>query len=428
MGTVQTHLKSEWDICDPGTPVRKCGWNLNTGTTVSVSGLPGQAGAHRGRACRIRKAELNRKQEILKRLSERGDFVSGQELCEKLQVSRTAVWKNIQKLKEEGYPIEAVTNKGYRLLSVEEADIFDGEKIVERLTTSWAGRPLLYQEETGSTNDDIFALAAQGYPHGTLVIAARQTAGKGRRGRTWISPPEGNIYMSILLKPDLRPDVTPMLTVVMALSVYQAVAELYMNQAGTQSEKTSGQNFALAESAEKSKENHGLPDPAHCRFGIKWPNDIVVSVDGSSYRKLCGILTEMRMEDNEISAITIGIGLNVNQTEFAPEISENATSFRLALGKKVNRAALTASIWNHFEDNYNIFVKTQDFSGLKSSYEEGLVNRGRHVHVLDPRAPFTGTAVGINDQGELLVQPDDGSAVCTVGSGEVSVRGVSGYV
>ena len=134
------------------------------------------------------------------------------------------------------------------------------------------------------------------------------------------------------------------------------------------------------------------------------------------------------MEDNEISAITIGIGLNVNQTEFAPEISENATSFRLALGKKVNRAALTASIWNHFEDNYNIFVKTQDFSGLKSSYEEGLVNRGRHVHVLDPRAPFTGTAVGINDQGELLVQPDDGSAVCTVGSGEVSVRGVSGYV
>ena len=371
---------------------------------------------------------MNRKQEILKRLSERGDFVSGQELCEKLQVSRTAVWKNIQKLKEEGYPIEAVTNKGYRLLSVEEADIFDGEKIVERLTTSWAGRPLLYQEETGSTNDDIFALAAQGYPHGTLVIAARQTAGKGRRGRTWISPPEGNIYMSILLKPDLRPDVTPMLTVVMALSVYQAVAELYMNQAGTQSEKTSGQNFALAESAEKSKENHGLPDPAHCRFGIKWPNDIVVSVDGSSYRKLCGILTEMRMEDNEISAITIGIGLNVNQTEFAPEISENATSFRLALGKKVNRAALTASIWNHFEDNYNIFVKTQDFSGLKSSYEEGLVNRGRHVHVLDPRAPFTGTAIGINDQGELLVQPDDGSAVCTVGSGEVSVRGVSGYV
>ena len=116
-----------------------------------------------------------------------------------LGVSRTAVWKNIQKLKEEGYPIEAVTNKGYRLLSVDEADILDREQIAAKLTTAWAGRPLIYKEETGSSNDDIFALAAQGYPHGTLVVTSRQTAGKGRRGRTWISPKEGNVYMSILL-------------------------------------------------------------------------------------------------------------------------------------------------------------------------------------------------------------------------------------
>ena len=211
-----------------------------------------------------------------------------------LGVSRTAVWKNIQKLKEEGYPIEAVTNKGYRLLSVGEADIFDREQIAAKLKTAWAGRPLIYREETGSTNDDIFALAAQGYPHGTLLVASRQTAGKGRRGRTWISPREGNIYMSILLKPDLPPDVTPMLTVVMALSVYQASLDAVSAQDASSEE-----------------------DAARCRFGIKWPNDIVVSVDGGPYRKLCGILTEMRMEDREISAITIGIGLNVNQTEFA---------------------------------------------------------------------------------------------------------------
>ena len=322
-----------------------------------------------------------------------------------LGVSRTAVWKNIQKLKEEGYPIEAVTNKGYRLLSVGEADIFDREQIAAKLKTAWAGRPLIYREETGSTNDDIFALAAQGYPHGTLLVASRQTAGKGRRGRTWISPREGNVYMSILLKPDLPPDVTPMLTVVMALSVYQA-------------------SLDAASAQDASSEE----DAARCRFGIKWPNDIVVSVDGGPYRKLCGILTEMRMEDREISAITIGIGLNVNQTEFASEIAENATSYSLALGRKINRAALSAWTWNHFEENYNLFAQTQGFSKLHDAYEEGLVNKGRTVHVLDPRAPFTGTAVGINLQGELLVQPDDGSPVRTIASGEVSVRGVQGYV
>ena len=180
-----------------------------------------------------------------------------------LGVSRTAVWKNIKKLKEEGYPIEAVTNKGYRLLSVEEADILDREQIAAKLTTQWAGRPLLYKEETGSTNDDIFALAAEGYPHGTLVIASRQSAGKGRRGRTWISPKDGNVYMSILLKPDLPPDVTPMLTVVMALSVYQASLDI----AGAQA---AGPDFQPAGA------------DARCHFGIKWPNDIVVSVDGVS--------------------------------------------------------------------------------------------------------------------------------------------------
>ena len=319
-----------------------------------------------------------------------------------LGVSRTAVWKNIQKLKEEGYPIEAVTNKGYRLLSVDEADILDREQIAAKLTTVWAGRPLIYKEETGSSNDDIFALAAQGYPHGTLVVTSRQTAGKGRRGRTWISPKEGNVYMSILLKPDLPAEVTPMLTVVMALSVYQASLDM-----------------TAAQPQESS---------ARCRFGIKWPNDIVVSVDDGPYRKLCGILTEMRMEDREISAITIGIGLNVNQMEFAPEIAENATSYGLALGRKVNRASLTAYTWNHFEENYSLFTQTQDFSKLHDAYEQGLVNKGRSVHVLDPRTPFTGTAVGINMQGELLVQPDDGSAVRTIASGEVSVRGVQGYV
>lgn len=389
---------------------------------------------------------MDRKKEILKRLTEAEDYVSGQELCRMLQVSRTAVWKIIQKLKEEGYPIEAVTNKGYRLLSMEETDIFNREQIVGKLSTSWAGRPLIFKEETGSTNDDVFALAAEGYPHGTLVVAARQTAGKGRRGRTWISPEDGNIYMSILLKPDLRPEITPMLTVVMALSVYQAAEKLLSLQPSQQPSGSYGpsgtENVPADESEHESPvesslesplespsaENDSSADVPACRFGIKWPNDIVASVNGGPYRKLCGILTEMRMEDSEISAITIGIGLNVNQTEFSPEIAENAGSFALSMGSKINRAALTASIWNFFEQNYLLFVQKQDFSALRPAYEAGLVNCGKSVHVLDPKNPFTGTAIGINNEGELLVQPDDGGLVRVIGSGEVSVRGVKGYV
>ncbi len=372
---------------------------------------------------------MDRKKEILRRLTEEKDFVSGQELCEMLQVSRTAIWKNIQKLKEEGYPIEAVTNKGYRLLSMEETDIFNQEQISGKLSTSWVGRPLIFKEETGSTNDDVFALAAEGYPHGTLVVAARQTAGKGRRGRTWISPEEGNIYMSILLKPDLRPEITPMLTVVMALSVYQAAEKLLGRelQADGQADGECAQPAERLPAGEAVDANASGETP-RCRFGIKWPNDIVASVNGGPYRKLCGILTEMRMEDSEISAITIGIGLNVNQTEFPPEIEENAGSFALSMGEKVNRAAFTAAIWNFFERNYLLFVQKQDFSALRPAYEAGLVNRGKSVHVLDPREPFTGTAIGINDTGELLVQPDDGGPVQVIGSGEVSVRGVKGYV
>ena len=205
---------------------------------------------------------MNRKQEILRRLSGSGDYVSGQELCEMLGVSRTAVWKNIQKLKEEGYPIEAVTNKGYRLLSMEETDIFNREQIVGKLSTSWAGRPLIFKEETGSTNDDVFALAAEGYPHGTLVVAARQTAGKGRRGRTWISPEDGNIYMSILLKPDLRPEITPMLTVVMALSVYQAAEKLLSLQPSQQPSGSYGPYGTENVPADESEHESPVESPA----------------------------------------------------------------------------------------------------------------------------------------------------------------------
>ena len=293
-----------------------------------------------------------------------------------LGVSRTAVWKNIQKLKEEGYPIEAVTNKGYRLLSVDEADILDREQIAAKLTTVWAGRPLIYKEETGSSNDDIFVLAAQGYPHGTLVVTSRQTAGKGRRGRTWISPKEGNVYMSILLKPDLPAEVTPMLTVVMALSVYQA--SLDMTAAQPQ------------ESA------------ARCRFGIKWPNDIVVSVDDGPYRKLCGILTEMRMEDREISAITIGIGLNVNQDVFLSD-APNPVSMRQILGREFNRDEVLRRILAKL----NVCRCMVDFTYMR--YNAMLYRRGKGFFTFhDASGDFMAEILETDRSGLLMLRKQGG--------------------
>ena len=331
----------------------------------------------------------------MRQLREADDYVSGQQLCEALGVSRTAVWKIIKKLKEDGYPIEAVTNKGYRLLSVEGRDLFNKEELERRLQTRWAGHPLIFSEETGSTNADIIMLSEQGYPQGTLAVTSKQTAGKGRRGRTWISPPDVNVYMSILLKPDFRPETAPMLTLVMALAVYRACEELY---------------------SEKSK------------FAIKWPNDIVVSAQEGSWRKICGILTEMRLEEKEIRDIVIGTGVNVNQTQFPEEIRGTAGSIALALGHPVGRAELTAEVWKHFEEYYEEFARAQSLASLKEEYERALVNRGKKVRVLDPKSPYEGVALGISDEGELLVQPDDESAVREVGTGEVSVRGVMGYV
>ena len=341
---------------------------------------------------------MDRKQQVLQKLRETDSYLSGQQLCEALGISRTAVWKIVGRLKQEGYPIEAVTNKGYRLLSVEGRDLFNREELDRTMDTVWAGKPLIYKEETGSTNTDLFRLSDEGAAQGTIEVTSRQTAGKGRRGRTWISPPDVNVYMSILLTPAIRPDTAPMLTLVMALAVYEACEELY---------RESDQEL---------------------RFGIKWPNDIVVSAGGGPYRKICGILTEMRLEEMEIRDIVIGIGLNVNQTEFPEEIRETAGSLSLALGHPVNRAELTAAVWRHFEEDYKTYLVAQSLEPLRERYERGLVNRGRKVRVLDPAEPFEGTAMGITSSGELIVRTEDGSADRFVGTGEVSVRGVMGYV
>lgn len=340
------------------------------------------------------------KDRILQALAETDGFLSGQQLSDLLGVSRTAVWKTIGKLKSEGYEIEAVTNRGYRLINAQDVDVLNQAEIARRLSTAWAGYPLIYEKQTGSTNDDIMRLADEGATQGTLAVASCQTAGKGRRGRTWISPDEGNVYMSILLRPQIPVQEAPMMTLIMALACCEALQELY---------------------PEKGKDKR-------VQFGIKWPNDLVVSVEEGPFKKFVGILTEMRLEEREIRDVTIGIGLNLNQESVDPAICETATTLRNALGRKVNRAEVAAACWNHFEPAYEEYLAAGSLEPLIERYSSVLVNIGRKVRVLDPRGEYTGTAKRVTAGGELVVTVDDTAEDRLVGTGEISVRGVMGYV
>jgi BirA family biotin operon repressor/biotin-[acetyl-CoA-carboxylase] ligase len=325
------------------------------------------------------------KSEILALLRERGDFVSGQELCMHFGVSRTAVWKAINQLKKEGYHIEAAQNRGYML--VQEGDVFGQNELESRMTTQWAGHPVIYYASTDSTNLQAKLAAENGAGEGTLLVADMQTSGRGRRGRTWISPPGTNVYYTLLLKPEYPADRASAVTLVMALAA-----------------------------AEGIRRTCGL------EAGIKWPNDIVVGG-----KKVCGILTEMSVEQDYIHYVVIGVGINVGQQEFAPEVAQTAGFLQQENGQRISRAELVANIMQAFEKDYEIFVQTLDMSGLMDAYNALSVNRGREVRVLDPKGEFSGISAGINESGELLVERGDGT-VAKVYAGEVSVRGIYGYV
>lgn len=318
-------------------------------------------------------------------LKESEGYLSGQQLCEQFQVSRTAVWKCIEQLKKEGYQIEAVRNKGYRLLH--SPDVIDSREIESLLHTRWAGKPLYYYDETDSTNTRAKADGEKGAPHGAIYVADKQVTGKGRRGRVWESPSGTSVYMTILLRPQIEPVKAPQITLLMAL----AAVETFRSVLGLEA-------------------------------GIKWPNDVVIRG-----KKVCGILTEMSSEPDLINYVVVGIGTNVNQDTFPEELQERATSLKLETGQKVNRSRIAAAMIENFERCYDLFMQTENLSGLQEAYNQVLVNRDREVLVLEPGHEYEAHALGINEKGELIVRTRDGEEK-HVFAGEVSVRGVYGYV
>lgn len=325
------------------------------------------------------------KEKILKMLSEADGYVSGQRLCEELKVSRTAVWKYINRLKEEGYVIEAVTNKGYCLK--ERPDVIHAEEIKSRLKTRYWGQETLFFEEVDSTNNAAKKMAEEGAPHGRLVIAEIQNAGKGRRGRSWSSPKGTGIWMTFILRPQINPPAASMLTLVAAMAVRKAI----YTETGLETV-------------------------------IKWPNDIV-----ANGKKICGILTEMSAEPEWINYVVIGIGINANTEVFPDDISSVASSLFIETGKKVNRSCLVAAFGNAFEDYYNRFMEKGNLELLTEEYNSCLANYNNQVRILDSVGEYVGISKGINRLGELLVTDSEGGER-VVRSGEVSVRGIYGYV
>ncbi len=323
--------------------------------------------------------------DILKLIRNTKEYMSVETLKEASCMSVKEIKVAVGQLVNMGYDIEYDAEKGYHLNSYPE-NIGTAE-LLSRNNNIWAGKTVIYRRETDSTNEEAKSVAEFGRPHGTLVVAENQTAGKGRRGRKWETDGNNSIAMSLLLRPDISPDKAPMITLVMALAVAEVLEKL---------------------TDEEVK--------------IKWPNDILINK-----KKVCGILTEMAADNGKIDHVIVGVGINVNQKQMPEELKDIATSVFMEKGLRMSRADIIVAILEFFEYYFDIFVSTGDLSDIVNSYESYLININNEVRVLDPKGEYTGTATGINDFGELVIQKEDGSFT-RVSSGEVSVRGVYGYV
>ncbi len=326
------------------------------------------------------------KGKILKLLKERrNEFVSGQKISEELGVSRAAIWKYINIIKEEGYEIEAISRKGYRIIS--SPDILTFEEIKDHLSTQYIGKNIIHYDSIGSTNSKAKELAESGEEHGTVIIGEQQTMGRGRLGRNWISPKYKGIWMSIILRPNIVTENISLVTLIGAAAVQKAIMEMGI--------KTS----------------------------IKWPNDIVLN-----NRKVCGILTEMSGEIDHVNYLVMGIGINANleHGDIPSDLKNVATSLKIESGKYINRKHLIANVLNNFEKLYKDFV---DYGNATETIEICRKNSlliGKEVQLTNRGKVTKAKVIDISDSGELVIENQQGNLEYIV-SGEISVRGIYGY-
>lgn len=311
--------------------------------------------------------EQSNEELILSFLTEGGDeFISGTALSDKLGMSRTAVWKHVESLRKLGYRIDAAPARGYRLVEV--PDRLTALELSPLLTTRELGRTLHYQESLGSTNARAYELANEGAFHGEVVLCEEQTAGKGRRGRTWVSVPGKNLYFSAILRPELPPQRAPELTLVAAVALCETLRE------------------------------------AGAKATIKWPND--VQIDG---KKVAGILTELSADTDQVHFVVLGVGVNLNSgpKDFPPELKEIATSVAASRGQSVPRALFTAALWTRLEQWLDIHAE-EGFGPVRAAWKSMASTLGQDVLVRSEQRELRGIAEDLDEDGALLLRTPDG--------------------
>lgn len=322
--------------------------------------------------------EIMYKERILKLLRASGtDYLSGAQLASTMGISRTMVWKHIKALEREGFGIEAVPSRGYRIITV--PDLFRADDIRRGLGTRIFGREIHLLPEVASTNTLAMELAARGAPEGTVVLAEAQTAGKGRLGRKWISP-RGNIYVSAVLRPPVPAYKAPLLTLMAAVATAAAI-------------RGAGGAPAL----------------------IKWPNDILVAG-----RKVSGLLTEMSAEADRIRHIVLGIGIDVNMDpDLLPdEIRAITTTLAGETGQAIDRTELLRQLLRSLEHWYRVFL--DDERRVLKEWESFNCTLGKRVAVSGQRELLEGLAEGIDREGRLVIRLDNGEAR-TLAAGDVTI-------
>ena len=307
--------------------------------------------------------------------------VSSDELCKLADISRAAIWKHIEKLRDEGYDIEASPHLGYRLISVPDR-LIPGE-IKWKLNTKILGKEVISYNKVDSTNDIAYELAEKGMKEGCVILAEEQAKGKGRHGRNWASPPRGGVYLSCILRPVMAPNEIPRITLLAAVAVARAVREVT-----------------------------GLAAM------IKWPNDIMVNG-----RKVCGILTEMKAEQDKVDFLVLGIGINVNTPDRS--LPKGASSLKAELRREgrrpgdLARLEIAKAILEYLERDYAV-LKREGFKAIIEEWKRLSSMLGVRVKVVLQNRTFEGLTHDIDENGSLIVRLDSG-VFERVSSGDVTL-------
>ena len=311
------------------------------------------------------------------------EFISGEELSKKLGISRTAIWKHIRILRSQGYNIESVNKKGYRLVD-EPTDLLNPQNIYRNLKTKFIGKNVLHFETIDSTNDYAKKIGNE-LIDGSVIISEEQTKGKGRLGRVWESKAGEGIWMSIILKPNIIPNKAPFITLIAGASIVKA-----LNILGVDAK-------------------------------IKWPNDITIN-----NKKLSGILTELSAEIERVNYIVVGIGMNVKDTDFEEELKDKATSLYKE-NYNVSRIDIVKEILCQFEKLYLDYIEKDDKKEVLDICRQYSAIINKEIYVIKNDQKELVDCIGINEEGNLIIKNKDGKLE-EIMSGEVSIRGVKGYV